>query len=123
MPAASTHFDRTNNVEQVAWKNVPAGSVTVVVSAHKVTLRATEIRARDPGVMSIYRDGGASPEMLRARRAYSCNRLLGGIGGGERFQPLDREGKLGDRICQMLDNFQSRRALPVGRCPLGPLES
>jgi hypothetical protein len=38
MPAASTDFDRTNNVEQVAWKNVPAGSVTVVVSAHKVTL-------------------------------------------------------------------------------------
>ena len=38
MPAGSADFDRTNNVEQVVWKNVPAGSVTVAVAAHKVTL-------------------------------------------------------------------------------------
>jgi serine protease AprX len=37
MPAGSTDFGRTNNLEQVAWNNVSAGSVTVV-SAHKVTL-------------------------------------------------------------------------------------
>jgi len=38
MPAGSADFDRANNVEQVVWKNVPAGSVTVAVAAHKVTL-------------------------------------------------------------------------------------
>jgi hypothetical protein len=38
MPASSAAFDRTNNVEQVVWKNVPAASVTVTVAAHKVTL-------------------------------------------------------------------------------------
>jgi hypothetical protein len=38
VPASSAAFDRTNNVEQVVWKNVPAGSVTVTVAAHKVTL-------------------------------------------------------------------------------------
>jgi hypothetical protein len=38
MPASSADFDRTNNVEQVVRKNVPAGSVTVAVAAHKVTL-------------------------------------------------------------------------------------
>jgi len=37
MPAGSTGFDRTNNVEQVAWTNIPAGVVTVKVAAHKVT--------------------------------------------------------------------------------------
>ena len=38
MPAGSTSFDRTNNVEQVVWANVPAGPVTVTVTAHRVTL-------------------------------------------------------------------------------------
>jgi len=37
MPAGSTNFDRTNNVEQVTWTNVPAGSATITVSAHRVT--------------------------------------------------------------------------------------
>ena len=37
MPPGSTGFDRTNNVEQVAWTNIPAGIVTVNVTAHKVT--------------------------------------------------------------------------------------
>ena len=36
--AASSLFDRTNNVEQVAWTSVPVGPVTVTVSAHRVTL-------------------------------------------------------------------------------------
>ena len=36
--AGSAAFDRTNNVEQVVWKNVPAGPVTVTVAAHRVTL-------------------------------------------------------------------------------------
>ena len=34
----SAAFDRTNNVEQVVWTTVPAGSVTVTVAAHRVTL-------------------------------------------------------------------------------------
>ena len=38
MPAGSADFDRRNNVEQVVWANVPAGSVTVTVAAHRVTL-------------------------------------------------------------------------------------
>jgi hypothetical protein len=38
MPAGSTGFDRTNNVEQVVWTNLPAGPVTVAVVAHRVTL-------------------------------------------------------------------------------------
>ena len=38
MPAGSVDFDRTNNVEQVVWTNVPAGPVTVTVAAHRVTL-------------------------------------------------------------------------------------
>ena len=36
MPAGSANFDRTNNVEQVVWTNVPAGPVTVTVVAHRV---------------------------------------------------------------------------------------
>jgi serine protease AprX len=40
MPAGSAEFDRTNNVEQVVWTNVPAGPATVTVVAHRVTLRA-----------------------------------------------------------------------------------
>jgi hypothetical protein len=31
--AGSTDFDRVNNVEQVAWSNLPQGDVTVVVKA------------------------------------------------------------------------------------------
>lgn len=40
MPATSADFDRTNNVEQVVWENIPAGPVTVKVLCHKVTLAA-----------------------------------------------------------------------------------
>jgi serine protease AprX len=39
MPAASAAFDRTNNVEQVQWSGVPAGTATVTVNAHRITLR------------------------------------------------------------------------------------
>jgi len=38
MPAGSTGFDRVNNAEQVVMTNVPAGTLTVTVSAHKVTI-------------------------------------------------------------------------------------
>jgi subtilisin family serine protease len=38
MPVGSAAFDRTNNVEQVVWANVPAGPLTVTVAAHRVTL-------------------------------------------------------------------------------------
>lgn len=38
MPAGSPDFDRTNNVEQVMWANVPAGPVVITVAAHRVTL-------------------------------------------------------------------------------------
>jgi subtilisin family serine protease len=38
MPAGSTGFDRINNVEQVVMTNVAAGTLTVIVSCHKVTL-------------------------------------------------------------------------------------
>jgi serine protease AprX len=38
MPAGSADFDRINNVEQVVWPNIPAGTVTVTVSAYRVTL-------------------------------------------------------------------------------------
>lgn len=30
-------FDRVNNVEQVLWRDIPAGDVEVVVSAHRIT--------------------------------------------------------------------------------------
>ncbi|MER7463802.1 S8 family serine peptidase [Streptomyces sp. NPDC097981] len=30
-------FDRVNNVEQVAWKDIPAGDAEVVVQAHRIT--------------------------------------------------------------------------------------
>jgi subtilisin family serine protease len=35
---ASTGFDRTNNVEQVRWENVPPGEADIVVRAHRITL-------------------------------------------------------------------------------------
>ena len=38
MPAGAAGFDRTNNVEQVLWTNVPVGPVTITVAAHRVTL-------------------------------------------------------------------------------------
>jgi serine protease AprX len=38
MPAGPVGFDRINNVEQVVWANVPAGPVTVMVAAHRVTV-------------------------------------------------------------------------------------
>jgi serine protease AprX len=38
MPAGSADFDRKNNVEQVVWEQVPAGTVTISVVAHAVTL-------------------------------------------------------------------------------------
>lgn len=37
VPAASTSFDRLNNVEQVAWDNPPSGSMTVIVRANRIT--------------------------------------------------------------------------------------
>jgi serine protease AprX len=40
MPAGSTDFDRINNVEQVTWQGIPAGTATVRVHAHRVTLDA-----------------------------------------------------------------------------------
>jgi serine protease AprX len=33
----SSEFDRTNNVEQIAWPDVPAGTVEIVVRAHRIT--------------------------------------------------------------------------------------
>lgn len=30
-------FDRVNNVEQVLWRDIPAGEAEVVVSAHRIT--------------------------------------------------------------------------------------
>jgi len=36
--AASAVFDRANNVEQVVWTNPPAGTATVTVRAHRITL-------------------------------------------------------------------------------------
>lgn len=39
MPESSSDFDRTNNVEQVVWTNVPAGGASVTVVAHRVTLK------------------------------------------------------------------------------------
>jgi serine protease AprX len=38
MPAGSIDFDRTNNVEQVMWSNVPSGTATVTVTVYRVTL-------------------------------------------------------------------------------------
>lgn len=35
--AGSTAFDRTNNVEQVDWPGIPAGTVKVTVAAHSIT--------------------------------------------------------------------------------------
>ncbi|MBW3600215.1 MAG: S8 family serine peptidase, partial [Planctomycetes bacterium] len=37
MPANATAFDRTNNVEQVIWSDIPAGDAEIVVRAHRVT--------------------------------------------------------------------------------------
>jgi len=33
----STRFDRVNNVEQVSWAGIPAGTVRVVVRAFRIT--------------------------------------------------------------------------------------
>lgn len=38
MPAGSTEFDRTNNVEQVVLGALPAGKVDLTVRAHRVTI-------------------------------------------------------------------------------------
>jgi hypothetical protein len=38
MPAESTGFDRINNVEQIAWENIPNGACTVSVVCNRVTL-------------------------------------------------------------------------------------
>jgi serine protease AprX len=38
MPAGSSAFDRTNNVEQITWQNIPVGAVKVTLTAHRVTL-------------------------------------------------------------------------------------
>jgi subtilisin family serine protease len=37
MPLGSTVFDRINNVEQVVWTGIPAGTAEVVVSAFRIT--------------------------------------------------------------------------------------
>ena len=37
MSPISKKFDRTNNVEQVVWKGIPAGPVEVIVRAHRIT--------------------------------------------------------------------------------------
>lgn len=37
MPAGSVTFDRVNNVEQVLWEGFPAGLLTVIVRAHRLT--------------------------------------------------------------------------------------
>jgi serine protease AprX len=39
MSAGSTDFDRTNNVEQVVWTDIASGTVTVTVTAHRVTTK------------------------------------------------------------------------------------
>jgi hypothetical protein len=36
MSTTSTQFDRVNNVEQVIWNNVPAGSAEIIVHAHRI---------------------------------------------------------------------------------------
>ena len=38
MPSASKDFDRTNNVEQVVWDQVPQGKAVLSVVAHAITL-------------------------------------------------------------------------------------
>ena len=38
MPAGSSDFDRTNNVEDVSWSEPPSGSALVVIRAHDVAL-------------------------------------------------------------------------------------
>ena len=38
MAPGSPAFDRTNNIEQVIWNNVPAGSAIITIAAHRVTL-------------------------------------------------------------------------------------
>lgn len=40
MAPESDGFDRTNNVEQVVWDDIPVGGVTVRVSAHRTALQA-----------------------------------------------------------------------------------
>jgi hypothetical protein len=37
VPASSTGFDRLNNVEQVLWASPPAGSLDIIVRAHRIT--------------------------------------------------------------------------------------
>ena len=37
MTATSRKFDRTNNVEQVTWNNIPVGNVEIVVRAWRIT--------------------------------------------------------------------------------------
>jgi hypothetical protein len=36
MPLSSTEFDRQNNVEQVVWSNISAGTVEIIVRAHRI---------------------------------------------------------------------------------------
>lgn len=40
MPPSSTEFDTRNNVEQVAWADVPVGEVNIVVRASRIALHA-----------------------------------------------------------------------------------
>ena len=36
VPAGSTEFDRTNNVEQIIWEDLPIGNVDIVIRAHRI---------------------------------------------------------------------------------------
>jgi subtilisin family serine protease len=35
-PSSSTEFDRQNNVEQVVWSNISAGTIEIIVRAHRI---------------------------------------------------------------------------------------
>jgi hypothetical protein len=37
MPPGSKKFDRVNNVEQVVWKNLPKGKLTISVRAYSIS--------------------------------------------------------------------------------------
>jgi len=37
-PPTSIAFDRTNNVEQIVWENIPQGNVTIIVKAYRIAI-------------------------------------------------------------------------------------
>ncbi len=55
VPSNSTAFDRTNNVEQVVWENVPAGDVDIIVRAHRIPSFAQSY------ALATRIDGGSQP--------------------------------------------------------------